>query len=263
MRGPELHTLAGAYALDALTGADQARFERHLAHCPQCTAEISELREVTARLAAAAAEQPPAGLTERALATAAHTRQLPPRTPGTPRAWLARHPAAARDTRRAPGARARRLRSRWLPRLALAVAGAAVILAGFAGLATRSAQHQVQQDQAHSQAIAAVLTARDATMIRAPVRTGGTATIVMSGHQRALLFTAAGLRPLPPSQCYELWLMRPGGDQPAAMLPEPQHGMTGPLLASGLKPGDRLGLTIEPAGGTSHPTTAAILLLAL
>ena len=41
------------------------------------------------------------------------------------------------------------------------------------------------------------------------------------------------------------------------------HSMTGPVLASGLKPGDRLGLTIEPAGGSPHPTSAMILMLAL
>ena len=85
----------------------------------------------------------------------------------------------------------------------------------------------------------------------------------MSAHEHALVFAAAGLRPLPPSRCYELWLMGPAGDQPAGMLPEPQHGMTGPVLASDLKPGERLGLTIEPTGGTPHPTTAAILLLPL
>ena len=108
-----------------------------------------------------------------------------------------------------------------------------------------------------------MLTARDATMISAPVTTGGTATIVMSAHDRALVFAAAGLRALPPSSCYELWLMRPGRDQPAAMLPTPRHGMTGPVLASGLKPGDHLGLTIEPVGGSPHPTTPAILQIAL
>ncbi|HEV2239485.1 MAG TPA: zf-HC2 domain-containing protein, partial [Streptosporangiaceae bacterium] len=79
-RRPEPHTLAGAYALDALTGADRTRFERHLARCEQCAREIAGLREATARLGAAAAAEPPAGLTERALAAAARTRQLPPVT---------------------------------------------------------------------------------------------------------------------------------------------------------------------------------------
>jgi hypothetical protein len=39
-RRPEPHTLAGAYAMDALTGADQAQFERHLARCPECVTAL-------------------------------------------------------------------------------------------------------------------------------------------------------------------------------------------------------------------------------
>jgi anti-sigma-K factor RskA len=195
MRGsrPEPHTLAGAYALDALAGADRARFERHLARCQQCAQEISGLREATARLAAAAAAEPPPGLTERALAAAARTRQLPPATPGSPAPWSARHPSRARLA----GSRSRAgalLGRAWMPRLALA---------------------------------------------------------------------AAGLRVLPSSQCYELWLMGPGGDKPAGMLPEPRQGMTGPVIASGLTAGDHLGLTIEPAGGAPHPSTPMILAIAL
>ena len=95
-RRPEPHTLAGVYALDALTRADRARFERHLARCPQCAAEISGLRETTARLAAAATTAPPAGLIQRAVAAAAQTRQLSPLTRDTPRPWAL--PPAAHST---------------------------------------------------------------------------------------------------------------------------------------------------------------------
>jgi anti-sigma-K factor RskA len=263
-RWPEPHTLAGAYALDALTRADRFRFERHLARCQQCAAEISGLRETTARLAVAAAAKPPAGLTQRAVAAAARTRQLPPLTRGTPLPWLPRRRAAAAFAGPAAGTPADRpFRRIWLPRVALAFAGTMVILAAALGLASRSAQHQLQQDQLHSHAIAAVLTAGDAHMISARVNTGGTATIVMSGREHALVFAAAGLAALPSTSCYEMWLMGSGGDQPAAMLPPPRHGMTGPVLASGLKPGERLGLTIEPAGGSPHPTTPAILQIVL
>ena len=239
---PEPHTLAGAYALDALTGADQARFERHLARCRQCAAELSGLREATARLAAAAAAQPPAGLTQRAVAAAAQTRQLPPLTRDTSRRWPGRHAAAVGSAGPAAGTPGRSsFRRAWLPKLALALAGAMVILAATLGLAARGAQHQLQQDQLNSHAIAVVLTARD----------------------HALVFAAAGLAALPSTSCYELWLMGSGGDQPAAMLPAPRRGMTGPVLATRLQPGDRLGLTIEPAGGSPHPTTPAILQIKL
>jgi len=260
---PEPHTLAGAYALDALTGADRARFERHLARCAQCTLEIRGLREATARLAAAATEQPPVGLTERALAAAARTRQLPPLIRDTPLSGRAWPRVAAGRHGRAAGGRGRTPGRALIPGLALTLAGAAVILAGILGLTARDAQHHLLEDQQHARIIAAVLTARDATMSSARVSTGGTATVVMSARERALVFAAAGLRALPASQCYELWLMGSAGDKPAGMLPEPQQGMTGPVLASGLKPGDHLGLTIEPTGGTSHPTSAAILLLPL
>src|SRR5258708_38594952 len=118
---PEPHTLAGAYALDALTGTDRARFERHLTRCEQCAAEISGLREATARLAAAAAAEPPPGLTERALAAAAQTRQLPPATPGSATSWPARHRSRTgpADSRSRAAATPRRA---WIPRLALAPA---------------------------------------------------------------------------------------------------------------------------------------------
>jgi anti-sigma-K factor RskA len=82
----------------------------------------------------------------------------------------------------------------------------------------------------------------------------------MSGRAHALVFAARGLRILPLSRRYELWLMGPGGDKPAGMLPGPRNGMTGPVLASGLQPGDRLGLTIEPAGGSAHPAAPVIAL---
>ena len=256
LRRPETHILTGAYAMHALTGADAARFERHLARCAACAAEVSEFAEATARLAAAAAAPPPAALKQRALAAAARTRQLPPATaramasrPARPVAWPAR-PASL-------------LRRPWAARLALAAAAAAVALAAVSGVTARTAQHQLAAGQAGSRQVAAVLTAPDATMIDARVSTGGTVTVVMSRLDRALVFAAAGLRPLPPSRCYQLWLLRPGTEQPAAMLPDPQHGRTGPLTVTGLAPASRLGLTIEPAGGSRHPTTAMILVLAL
>jgi hypothetical protein len=74
---------------------------------------------------------------------------------------------------------------------------------------------------------------------------------------------AAGLPTLLTSHCYELWLMGAHGDRPAALLPMPSHGMTGPVIAHRLGRGDHLGLTMEPAGGSRRPTSAMILVLTL
>jgi len=242
IRRPEPHTLAGAYALDALDAPDRARFERHAARCQECTGEVASLREATARLAGASAAPPPAALKEALRAETARTRQLPPLTRDSP---------TAGRTRPRPGAR----------RLALALGGAAAVAAVTVWV-TASLGPPAGQPSA-SQEIAAVLTAPDAVKLTAQVRTGGTATIVMSPHDGMLVFAAAGLRRLSAAQHYELWLIGPGRDRPAGRLPLPSHGMTGPVVASGLRSGDRLGLTVEPATGTGRPTTPMILELTL
>ena len=242
IRRPEPHTLAGAYALDALDGPDRARFERHAARCQECTREVTGLREATARLAAAAAAQPPAALKEALRTETARTRQLPPVTQGS---------HATRRTRPRPGAR----------RLALALGGAAAVAAVTVWV-TASLGPPAGQPSS-SQEIATVLTAPDSVRLTARVRTGGIATIVMSRHDGMLVFAAAGLRHLPAAQHYELWLIGSGRDRPAGRLPIPSHGMTGPVIASGLRSGDRLGLSVEHAAGTRRPSTPMILELTL
>ena len=132
---------------------------------------------------------------------------------------------------------------------AAAVAAAAVLF----GVSNSSMHDQLSRAQASSQQIAAVLTARDATMMTGAVKGGGTVTIVMSHARRELVFTAADLRPLPASRGYELWLTGPAGDRAVVMLPPVRHGMTGPVIAAGLRPGDHLALTAEPPGGASRP----------
>jgi anti-sigma-K factor RskA len=256
IRRPEPHTLAGAYALDALDGPDRARFERHAARCQECTREVAGLRETTARLAAVAAAPPPAALKEALRAETARTRQLPPATRDSHAAGRAR-PRPGELGPGGPGLGIRRLGVR---RLALAMGGAAAV-AAVTVWATASLGPPAGQQSA-SQEIAKVLTAPDAVKLTAQVRTGGTATIVMSRHDGMLVFAAAGLRRLPAAKHYELWLIGPGRDWAAGRLPAPSHGMTGPLVAAGLRSGDRLGLTVERAG-TDRPTTPMILELTL
>jgi len=255
IRGRDAHTLAGAYAMDAISAPDRARFERHLARCEECAQEIASLREATARLGTAAAASPPAGLKDRVMAAAAMTRQQPPAVSD------AGSPARARAGGRWFGSLA------WPGRLAVAaVAAVAVVVLAAAvvlGVTNGSMRQQLSQAQTSSQQIAAVLTARDARMMTGPVTGGGTATIVMSHAKDALVFSAAGLRALPASRGYELWLIGPAGVRPVGMLSVGSHGMTGPVIASGVRRGDHLALSAEPAGGASQPTAPMMLDVAL
>jgi hypothetical protein len=247
--GGDPHTLAGAYAMDAVAEPERARFERHLAGCESCRQEIRGLREATAVLAGGAAVQPPAALRDAALRAAAQTRQLPPSVLQTPAGWT-----ASRD----------RGQRRRMSRLAVSVAGALAAVAVAAGVVTYGMQHRLDQAQLHDHAVAVVLSAPDATMLSAPVSTGGTATIVMSHRERALVFAVADLHALPAAQSYELWLIGPSGSRPAGMIPgSSRGGMAGPMVISGLAAGDSVGMTVEPTAGSSRPTSPPVVLVSL
>ena len=71
------------------------------------------------------------------------------------------------------------------------------------------------------------------------------------------------LPPPPHGKVYELWLLGPPRVRPAGLLPATTGGHTAPVLVAGLVSGDQLGLTVEPAGGTSRPTTTPIVVLPL
>lgn len=119
--------------------------------------------------------------------------------------------------------------------------------------------------------IAAVLEAPDARIASATTSAGGTATVVASRRKAAMVFTSSGLPALPPTHVYELWFIGSGGARAAGLVPSVavQSGAgasgvaTAPVFASGLTAGDRVGITVEPAGGTSAPTTTPIVVLTL
>ncbi len=243
------HSLAGPYALDALDAGERDRFERHLRRCSACDDEVRRMKQAATALAMAAAAEPPAGLRERVLAAVAVTPQLPP-------------PAAEPARRRA--------RLGWAsppsglyPRLVTAVAAVAVIAAAVLGGLLAATRGQLDSVQARNQEIAAVLAAPDARAVSAPAVGGGSATVVVSRSEDKIVFTSSGLRVLPAAKVYELWLIGAGGARPAGLLPEPSDGTTAPVLASGLAAGDKVGVTVEPSGGTSRPTTTPILLMPL
>ena len=75
---PDIHTLTGAYALDALPEAERAQFEEHLEDCDACAQEVRELQATAADLGHLLYEPPPAALRERVLAEIDETRQEAP-----------------------------------------------------------------------------------------------------------------------------------------------------------------------------------------
>ena len=242
-----VHELSGAYVLDALDQAERERFERHLRRCPGCAEDVRQMTSTATALALAVATEPPPGLKQRVLAAAAATPQLPPLPSAAARRRRGRHVT----------------RSAWFPRLALGVAAVGVAAAVALAVVTVSTQDRLDTVRAQNQALAGVLAAPDAQIATARSSTGGTATVVLSYAQQKMIFTSSGLPRLPNAKVYELWLLSTGSAVPAGLLPQPTDGKTAPVLASGLTSADKVGVTVEPAGGTSSPTTTPILVMTL
>jgi hypothetical protein len=192
---PDVHTLAGPYALDAVDDIERAEFARHLAQCPACAVEVAELRATASRLADVVASAPPPGLRAAVLAEIRHTRQVGP--------WR-------RDSARPAG------QVRWR-RLAAVAAVAAVVAAG-AGVTTYAVQEQ-RVRHAHAEAaevnrIAAVLAASDARVRAALVTGGGQVRVVVSDAMNEGVAILDGLPAPGAGHTYQLWLLPPGPASP-------------------------------------------------
>ena len=245
----DLHVLSGSYVLDALSEPERDSFERHLQHCPLCEDEVRGLREAAARLGLAKTLDPPPQMRPRVLAVAYRTRQLPPPADeqiGLERrrvrvTWLFRPRSARRHAQRRPR----------LPRLAAALAAASLVVVVALGI--------TQSDGAATAgaAISRVVTAPDARTQTMRTSAGGTVTVIVSARQQAAVVSATGMRSLPPAQTYQLWVIGPDGARSAGLLS--RTGRAGPVLASGVEPGDRIGITVEPATGTSGPTATPVI----
>jgi len=247
----ELHALTGVYALDALdTAAEVTRFERHLNRCGNCTTEVRGFRETATRLGFAAAEQPPPGLRDAVMSAVARTRQVPA---GEEHARHAR-----------PG---QRRRTQTAPRLAMAGAAVgliAIVVLAIALVNTRSQLSQTRRQLGAAQtqlaAINAVRTAADAHVLAKATSVGGVVTVVSSASRHQLVVTTAGLPRLGAGKVYQLWLIGTHGNKIRSEgLLAPHHGRGGPVLVSGVLPGDIFGITVEPPGGTIQPTVKPIV----
>jgi anti-sigma factor RsiW len=239
----DLHVLTGSYALDALPDPERAEFERHLPHCPSCDAEVRSLRETAARLAMARALQPPPGMEQRVLASTYRTRQLPP--------LAVDHQRRAQVSRLFAGQPGR------IPRRVAAFAAAASVAAAVAlGVTQVSSQHRLESTRASDAAISRVVTAPDARIQTTRTRAGGSVTVVASAALREAVVTASGMVSPPAGRVYQVWVISPSGARSAGLM-----AGAGTLLASAVAPGDRIGITVEPAGGTSKPTTTPVAVL--
>lgn len=231
----DVHTLTGAYVLDALSEVERRAFEDHMSGCPACSQEVAELRETTARLGLAAAAVPPADLWNRVRTATTQVRQLPP---------LSADSAALRA-------------KRWPTRIAVFAAAASLVVAAAIGVGWITSNEQLEDQLAQSQnqldKLQSVLSAPDAQVSTASVD-GGSVTAIISRTRNGMVVLVHGLPVLPTNRVYQAWFLKQNGTVASAgILATSTGSLTTDDLASG-QGANGLAFTIEPTGGSSTPT---------
>ncbi|WP_327249613.1 anti-sigma factor [Streptomyces sp. NBC_01320] len=247
MSGAELHTLTGAYALYALPDAERGEFERHLGDCEACAVEVRELSETATRLGLAVSAAPPRELRDRVLREITTVRQESPSR--------ARRPRSAVSVQRT---------GRW-PKFALAAS--LVAAAGFGGIAVwqnqvaRDAQQEAHRAQQQSEQVARVLAAPDAKAKSSALKGGAKGTVVVSRSENRAVFVASGMEPPSHGKVYQLWFDDHGTMRSAGLMNRATTGGDTVLLDGPVDGASGIGITVEPAGGSVQPTSAALALL--
>jgi anti-sigma-K factor RskA len=222
------HDLTAAYALDALAPEEEQAFQEHLRHCEPCRDEVARLLETAADLAAASpAAAPSPALRDRMLEQA-----------------------------RAERGNVVPLRPRWAVPVAATAAVAACAAVAFGVWA--AALHGTLHDRTSAlQQRDRVLQVLADPAARKLALSGGKGTLYVGGTGRAALL-AAGLPAAPAGKRYEAWVMAGGATRPAGLFGGGSQSSL--LLASAVPSGARVGVTLEPSGGSPRPTGRIVAL---
>jgi anti-sigma-K factor RskA len=225
-----MHDLAAPYALDALDDDERVRFESHLETCPECRRLVADLRSTVASLAAGTEVEPPARL--RATVMAA----IDAETAGSGEDLA---PVISLESRR----------RRMTIAVSAAVGIAAVALAAVLTTGMLSSGDPVDE----------ILADADSTeiVVDSDVVVGG--RVVFSPERNQAVFTAAELPSVAGDETYELWLIDDSGAVPAGLFTPEEDGSAEVLVDGEVTPGLTLGLTVEPAGGSTIPTGDVIV----
>ena len=238
----EIHSLIGAYVLDAVDDLERAAFDRHLRECDVCRMEVDELRETSARLADGAWSVPPPALRDNVLGAIGSVRQLAPISPAAPPATPARRPNS---------------------RLRLITAAAAVVVtaAGAATAVYALQDDRVRREHARAEAaqaaearVRALLASPDLVVHEESLVDGGRVTVASSKlHDAGVIMLSAAEAPKD-GMVYQLWTIRSKVPVSEGALAPGQT--TTVRIVEGIDQASDVGVSIEKAPGSSTvPTT--------
>ena len=251
MTHDELMTAAGAYALGALTGQEKTDFETLMAGSEQLRAEVTELMDTAVELGLSVAPvDPPPSMRASVLASIESTPQLP-----------AERRSSSEPSERVETPAELKARSRWSSPLARlgAVAAAVALIVGL-GFTVRFGV-QAQAEMATASQINEIQAADDYQRESVEITGGGNATLVWSVALQRSALIVDGLKGLPAGSTYELWYIDSKGATPAGTFDVGDDGKRTIVLAGDMGLGDTVGVTVEPAGGSTTPSTDPVIVV--
>jgi hypothetical protein len=270
--------LAAGNALHTLTPREQERFDRLRAEHESVREEAAEFEETVAMLDLAAPPvQPSAALKNSLMAAIQNLPQLSADAAvDAPVAEVQALPTAVPDVDEAPvstpiatpapaaaatpvvGAAERKAASRWRRSAVGMVVGAAAavgLIFGGVGLANTFGGGSLTQ----TVALAEINAASDVQRAKVSMD-DATATLVWSGELGKSALLVDGLGSLPSDKVYELWYIGEGGPVSAGTF-SAANGTTWRVLDGAMSAGDKVGVTVEPQGGSKQPTTDPIMVI--
>lgn len=241
----DLHALTGAYVMDALDEEERAAFEAYMATSPATAAEVASLREAVTMLGTATAETPPEGLRRAVMDRVDTVRQDRPVVAATDDRREGRQ---AGETLAEPVPLRRR--SSWGTRVALAAAAVMAVVSVGLGSAVVDLNQRLEAVEGTNEQVATLLAAPDAHTSEAGLPDGGVITALISPGHGAAIAVAEGLPELSEDQMYALWAIV---DDLPVPIGEVVNGQPLSVQVAGF---DLLGVTVEPRGELTLPTTA-------
>jgi anti-sigma-K factor RskA len=244
--------LAEVYALDAVSDAEREAIEAYVSTAPEAERQsfYERVRQARETLATSFTdeEEPPADLFDRIVAQLpAHSADVS--APAAPAAPAAPPPvtdqlSAARERRNV------RRRSAGMRNWLIGVAAAAVIALGGVGVGAYVANQNDPLTQ--------VLQAQDVRQATVEVSGGGTAIVSIAPSKDALVVRMKDVPPPPEGKVYQMWLIPKDGSTPVSQGLMDAEALSKPAVVKGIHSAAALGITVEPAGGSTAPTRPTV-----
>lgn len=218
----DMRDLMAPYLLDALEPDERSLFETYLEDHPELLDELETMRTAIAGLGDAAAVPPPDTLRASVLDEIAQTPQ---------------------ESTTTSSSRTEEVTAPWWRRWSVAagLTAAAVVVAIVVAV---SGAAPITPDD--------VLAAQDGRVVVANVGAARSVLLYSEELGRAVVMFDQ-LAAVGPDEIYELWVIDDDGPRPSGLF-NPEPGETTVLLTADVPPDATVGLTIEPAGGSSQPT---------